>query len=509
VELSLSAGPRRSELRLWSRIDGPGPSELRLTVASGPVFLVSTRSAAVLPLHWSLASSGRLHDEREFLGHALRWAVERLLWRSPRRWSRRLVRRAAAPIFREVAEGLGRGLDPRVRTTAARFRPDLRATVYALCLRDERGWLGQVAERSPGVLVLGIGLLRSRQTEEAGLQLLGAVKEGRSLERALDAGIRAWSGALGAWSRRRSGLGEAARSAFYVASLLHGEARRTLEAQQRLLVRRAGPWTRPEALLLPPPISLVPEDVPREPRANAAWFEVMKVPRITVPAVDAPALDAWLDAYARFASRHAGALARPPPGITLDAWIEEVALLLQQTERRPSRATDPARVLAALDVAALRNRAPVERVPFVHPGDMAADAVVEPRRSAGEEWGEDGEVPVVERLPPPPRRASSYFAPWRSRQVEILPLTTAGELRAEGARMHNCVGTYHQQVLRGHTSIFSVRVGGKRHTLALIRMGRGWAISEFKGVANRPAGGAELAAIAPWLAEVGVVGHGG
>ena len=86
------------------------------------------------------------------------------------------------------------------------------------------------------------------------------------------------------------------------------DERLRLLKQQRLLIRRAGPMVPPTLLWLPPPLALVPEDVPRPVRANARWFRVMKTRLETQSVQRLP--QARHEQLARFLSRHAQAVFR-------------------------------------------------------------------------------------------------------------------------------------------------------------------------------------------------------
>jgi len=71
-------------------------------------------------------------------------------------------------------------------------------------------------------------------------------------------------------------------------------------------------------------------------------------------------------------------------------------------------------------------------------------------------------------------------------------------------RQRNCVVTYADQVEAGRVLVLSVQVAGRSLTLSLVRRDGRLRVSEFKGFANRPANGAEWAALAQWLPVAGV-----
>lgn len=494
VRLAVERTARAGRVRLSCEGDAPGPAELGLDVALAPVFLLSTRTAAVRPPHWSLAGSGHLRDPGEFFGHALRWGVEKLAWRAPRGWTRP-IQAALSALLREAAAAMARLLEPSLRAATLRFQPRLRAALYGRLLRDERGWLRQALAAAPGPVLYGLALSSRAETEEAGLRLILALKDGQRLDVALAAANQAWRAALLPWALEGSGFNDAARRAFAGAAGTPAAGEAALERAQRLLVRRAGPWVDPALLLLPPPERLIPEDIPAAPRANAAWYEVMKVPGITVPALGLGQEPAHRLAFAAFASRHAEALRAVPAGLTRHAWLSELSALLRDTGREPSRATDPRAVVASVDVEALRRRAPLPVGPFLHPADQALRRL---------EHAEDRPPPVV--VAPEDRPlCRQTLADWTSGGVAVRQLTTLRALRAEGARQHNCVATYDEEVASGRTLVCSVTVDRRTLTLALVRRWGHLRVSEFKGVANRRATQAEWAAITPWLTKVGAL----
>jgi len=463
-----------------------------------PVFLHGAQSAAVVPLHWGLGRAGHLSDPGEFFGHALRWGADKLAWRAPRGWGRP-VQAALAALLREAAAAMTRLLSPPLRAATLRFPPRRRAALYAQLLRDERGWLRQALAATPGAALLALALSAHPETEDAGVRLALDLKDGRRLDAALAAAHQAWRAALLSWARERSRFGDAARRAFAAAHATPPAAEAALERAQRLLVRRAGPWVEPALLLLPPPERLVPEDIPAEPRANAAWYEVMKVPGVTVSAAGLGLPEAHRLAFAAFASRHAAALRGVPAGLTRQAWLGELSTLLLDAGRVPSRDTDPAALLAAVDVEALRRRDPPWVGRFVHPADG-----VEPPRLVAPGLRADGVAVPPPAPPPDPPLCRRAFEPFAGEGLAIRQLTTLRELRTEGARQSNCVASYDDRVASGNVLVFSVEAVGRPLTLALVPRAGGLRVSEFKGFANRRATAAEWAALEPWLRLQGV-----
>jgi hypothetical protein len=82
---------------------------------------------------------------------------------------------------------------------------------------------------------------------------------------------------------------------------------------------------------------------------------------------------------------------------------------------------------------------------------------------------------------------------------DIVPLTTSGQLKAEGSEQHNCVGTYARKVRAGDVYIYKV-LNPERATLA-IRLGSDgfWRRSEIECARNRPVSNSTKAAVDQWL----------
>lgn len=507
VVLRLRAGDDGAEARLHAESDAPGASGLALRVRRRPIFLAEVETDAPAPLHWGLGAGPALRDARDFFGYAHRWACRALSWGDPHRARRHAVRLAVAGLLAEAARPLAAQCEGALAAAARRFLPPARARLYGLLTRDGRGWVRQAARASPGALLLGLALADERETSEAGVRLLHDLGEGRRLDEALDAALAAWEAALPAWTGEAGPWSDDQRRAFLAAARLDAPARARQRAAMRLLARRAGPWVEPRLLLLPPPLRFAPEDVPAAPLENARWFRVMKVARVTVPAVGALAGDDFLGPFAAFASRHAGVLGRPPPGLDLGDWLFALAGLLRAQERVPSRATDPARLVAAVDVAALRARPlgwqrpppldpPAQPLALAAPpgppeAAAAAEALEAARRARAAPWRRS--VPPIEVV---------HFPRWEDARAdaEVVQLTSADQLLAEGARQRNCVASYAGRAERGGLVICSARVRRQRLTLSVVPTADGWRLSECAGFANREPTSAELGALAPWFA---------
>ena len=87
----------------------------------------------------------------------------------------------------------------------------------------------------------------------------------------------------------------------------------------------------------------------------------------------------------------------------------------------------------------------------------------------------------------------------------IERLTTAAELRSEGAAMAHCVARYGDEVASGWRAVYRVAAdpaAGIDRATVMLRpsAGGGWEVDQFAGHANGPVSPATAAAVAAWLA---------
>lgn len=102
-----------------------------------------------------------------------------------------------------------------------------------------------------------------------------------------------------------------------------------------------------------------------------------------------------------------------------------------------------------------------------------------------------------------------HFPAWKEGNAEVRQITTLRQLRAEGARMRNCVGSYRETVEAGDMVILHATVHGEPLTIGVdLGRGRRW-VSEMKGFANRTARGSEWAALRPFFEGNGIAWGGG
>jgi hypothetical protein len=247
-----------------------------------------------------------------------------------------------------------------------------------------------------------------------------------------------------------------------------GSSRVQLLRQQRLLIRRARPRVPPTLLLLPPPLAFAPEDIPTAVRANAHWYRVMKGAGVTL--VRHPSAAAVIDlALSSFASRQAGKI-EAERRREVPEMMRMLALYCHATRRRPSRSTEPARLIEQ----ARTWTAKLTRI-------ARKDAGTPPHEILSVE------LPVDDALA------------WDSTPLLVTPLRTVGELLEEGERMAHCVANRAGAALSRACVLCHATIHGKPHTLELRRARCGWVLADLRGFANELPTRDAVQALRPWL----------
>jgi hypothetical protein len=366
-------------------------------------------------------------------------------------------------LVNDLLEHATAASDAVARDVAMRFRPSVRFRVYGQVIADGTGRIGQLAGASPGSLLFALAL-QSEQAPDlraAGHRLLSDAVAGRNLDGALDQAVEAWASAAETAERLRLARWRDAWQRLDVAGL----GRERLLGQQRLLVRRAGRLVNPFLLLLPPPLAFAPEDIPAAPRANARWYAMMKHPALLGGA--APG-----DSDRRAAG--------------LSALLSRTGLQLTGDDLHVHPAILPGRLLDFLHA--------VEGAPPARASSLSR--LLE--KSLGWHGGVAGDRDADNRPFP-----AAPLAQWSSPSVEVGALRDAGALAVEGADMHNCVASLTDRARAGLSFFFSAVVAD-RHLTVEVRPGADGRLDivELAGRANRPATGAERAALLPWLTEM-------
>lgn len=91
--------------------------------------------------------------------------------------------------------------------------------------------------------------------------------------------------------------------------------------------------------------------------------------------------------------------------------------------------------------------------------------------------------------------------------ISVEPIKTVGELVAEGAVMHHCVGGYAERALEGHVFLYKGKVRRQRVTLAIASDGSRWRLVDVAGFANRPPD--DPALVHRWIDALPMVGARG
>ncbi len=103
------------------------------------------------------------------------------------------------------------------------------------------------------------------------------------------------------------------------------------------------------------------------------------------------------------------------------------------------------------------------------------------------------------------RGPGRYSGRQRKTRLQIIPLVSSGELRAEGEAMDNCVGSYAGMVAARECFIYSVRRGSRRVATMEVRDHgrRGPVITQLEGPSNTLAGRALWDACEDWVCNQG------
>jgi hypothetical protein len=354
------------------------------------------------------------------------------------------------------------------RTVALRFQPHVRRWVYGRLIEDSTGRLVQLATTCPGALIFAFALDQagrgwSSDVADAGARLLADAIAGRRLDRVLAHAVEAW--AVGV--ERAAGSARPVDPVWDRMAWAFGPERERLLAQQRLLVRRAGPMVVIAHLFLPPPIAFAPEDIPRPVRDNARWFSVVKCSPVLLTAPTGEGRER-LHGVSAFVSRNAASLARPGRRRRARTVVARLVEYAAATNRWPVRGTNANRYIEEIEV----RRAQI----------AAAQAL-------GALESRD--------LPEPPKGT------WRDGRDEIVPITRGDALIREGGRMGHCVvAATERAVFRGWSAVYHATIDCQPMTIEIRRLPAGWRIAEAKGFANREPTDAEWSVLRRWEAQL-------
>ena len=333
--------------------------------------------------------------------------------------------------------------EPRARAVARRFSPRDRLRVYGAIVNDASGRVGELALTAPGALLFALALEhRSASGNAASRRFLADVAAGRKLKTAVDEVVSAWA---------------------------PGPAQERILGEQRLLVRRAGPLVPSALLYSPPPLSFVPEDIPRSAGANAVWYRVVKSLDRLLVGHEATA-ESPLVALSRFLSANAVELRRRTPRTTqLRSTIENLATWVVTTGSTVGRRATVGAVLSRCNAW--------------------LDGVENEARSAPARAL--GDAPLA----PPP------FADVAIEGFRICALRTAADLCREADEMDNCLASRWGDALRGSSAFYSATIDGRRLSVELIFNGIRWDLGAIKARSNTPPTDREGDLVSAWLED--------
>ena len=355
---------------------------------------------------------------------------------------RRELRRVRALLGRCEAWATSQ-LPPEAIEFAKRFRPDTRAWVIDELRHDASGRIRQALEVCPGLAHVGL-LLRDEQRDDLWRVAAEELIRGRKLNQVIDDLIEA----------SRSGPGSFGDDA---------------TTRVRQAVRCAGPRVARFRLQGRFPSSICWADAPREPDANAVWFEVVGYARVTQD-------DRFGEtAVCAFASAHGVALDQALGG--RPASLRRFFVWCRSTRRFPSRRSDPVRLVREARAGRRAQRAQ----------DRAADAARARR--------------ATDRTPFP----SPPFPDGVDGPLFASAVRDATELQAHALEMDHCVFDQHvERAVAGEDCIYACSYEAVRFTLAVRREEDKWCFLEARGVSNRPLTAPGRDALDAWLASRGI-----
>lgn len=243
--------------------------------------------------------------------------------------------------------------DRRARELALSFAESVRFWVFQQFVADPSGRIAQMARVCPGLLVVAAAMQPTwRSGRESCRALLEGIQSGVALPRLLDAAAESSLAphVVESWAT----TGGARRFACATPS----ERAKALAAR-RILIRRAGPRVSEADLMQMPPAAFAPEDIPREPIANARWYRTMRCANYVIEEVPDVATREGLSAFVSANGWLVAARARrgaPPPtdpadvhGGGLRRMLQSLIRFGRQTGRVPSRRSNALRMLDACE----------------------------------------------------------------------------------------------------------------------------------------------------------------
>ena len=348
-----------------------------------------------------------------------------------------------------------RKADPQCRATALRFLPPARFEVYRLLRNSAETYksnINSLCADYPGVALFLVAI-RQYLGDALVDEILNALKLRNSIKQVLDFAItRSYEIALSA--REESLVGDGndwSKTLWKDLPAPDTEQFQKMVKKHRLLILRAGPWVCPWYLLTPPPIVVVPEDIPRERFANARWYRTMKSKAITIVKEEGQEkiqrrLCSFLSKHPRFQPK------------TVDR-VGEAYEFLKARGKILSCSSDPV---------------------FLKK---------ESRRFS--------KFPRFEALSK--IKMENPIAAYESSEIKITPIRDALAQFQLGERLSNCLQTLGSDCAVRNVFYFSVVIHGEELALEILKSDEGYTVNQFAGRFNRKATADERKILDIWF----------
>lgn len=386
---------------------------------------------------------------------------------APASRTRTLARIRGQRYLRALGREAAARCERRARELALTFAEGVRFWVYQQIVADPSGRVAQMAEVCPGLVVVARAVRPIWGTgHEACESLLDGIRAGEGLPRLLDAAAESSLAqrVVEAWAL----IGEAQRFASATA-----RERARAKAARRVLIRRAGRRVAEWDLLQMPPAAFAPEDIPREPNANARWYFTMRGAGHVIGDIPDVALREGLSGFVSANAHLVTARAeRPPPTEPVEVagglWglLQRLIRFSRHAGRMPSRRSNARRLLADCERWLRKDDGPaarlgmlLRRVPALELGEVTAVTALDGFGS----WSRLERI-YLPRSPLPTVAVAG---------MELRQIETPEALTEEGIRMDHCVGSWLSRVMGGNAWVYAARIASEPITVALERLDSG------------------------------------
>lgn len=354
---------------------------------------------------------------------------------------------------------------PEALRIAQTFDRATRFRVYAKVFGDRTGRLLQSARSMPSFLKIMIAL-EDRDCLDIAADIERLILDGQKPRRILDAIFERWLRAPGL---ARTEIYPRYRMIWRAMAELPRETIQEMKDRHLLLLKKACACVPGELLLFPPPVRLIPEDIPHYPSKNLQWFQTMRHSELLFLPSEGPIGDC-ARTLAPVLSKNFAAITRGREQ------IQNILAFMNATGVQPTRATNFARLLN--DAEAWRHAAhhEVDRPPTLVTYD-------------------------------PDDRFPFTFESEFSEEFQIRPLRTSAELEAEGFEMGNCIGNYVSIGMRESVVFAHARINAEPVTIfATLKENEcndkiSLALLEAKRFRNRPCTPEEISRLEAWARQ--------